>query len=167
MRVEVGEALLGLVDAGDVAGGHPPQRDKGAGELLEPLLPLAKQLRVGGAVDEGLERVGGFPNGQVEEDAVVIVGAEVGGVSRGGLQAPDEAGAAVGEGVDFIEPLDEASHERAVERGSHSGDVDLGHVVLGHFPSVAPDGGASQFEVYISWGNGGAQRLIGSHTLPI
>ena len=56
-----------------------------------------------GAIDVVLQRLDALPDREVEQDPVVVVRAQVGRVSGVGLQPPDEAFGAVGEGVDLRE----------------------------------------------------------------
>ena len=58
---------------------------------------------------------------------VGIYGALIGLV----LETPYEAGASVGQRVDGVELFHETSHQRVVERGEHTGDVDLRQMVRG------------------------------------
>src|SRR6266571_4972751 len=122
----------GLVRARKMALRHPPQGDVGAGEFFEPGLPLPQHLDVRTVVHVALQLLDRFPDRQVEQDTIVTVGTKVGGVAVGGLQTPDEAGAAVGERVDLLQPGDETRHHGILERRFHPGDVDLGDVQMGH-----------------------------------
>src|SRR6266705_1776769 len=132
VRLKMRETLFGLVHARHVASRHPPQGEVGAGEFFEPGLPLPQHLGMRAVVHVALQLFHRFPDRQVEQDAVVIVGTKVGGVALGGLQTPDEAGAAVGERVDLLQPGDETGHHGTLERPFHPGDVDLGDVQIGH-----------------------------------
>ena len=79
-----------------------------------------------------------LPHRQVEEDSVIVIRAEVRGVSFSCLEASDKARAPVGEGVDLIEPSYEASHHRTFERSFHPCNVHLGEVQLfRHFGSFS------------------------------
>src|SRR6266496_3378339 len=132
VRLEMRETLFGLVHARKTALRHPPQGDVGAGEFFEPGLPLPQHLDVRAVVHVALQLLDRFPDRQVEQDTIVTVGTKVGGVAVGGLQTPDEAGAAVGERVDLLQPGDETRHHGILERRFHPGDVDLGDVQMGH-----------------------------------
>src|SRR5712691_4673751 len=132
VHLEMRETLLGFVHARYVALRHPPQGEVGAGEFFEPGLPLPKHLGVRAVVHVALQLLHRFPDRQVEQDAVIIVGTKVGSVTLGGLQTPDKAWAAVGERVDLIQPGDETGHHGTLERSFHLGDVDLGDVQIGH-----------------------------------
>jgi len=81
MRIQMRKASFRLVNTGDVAHWHPPQRDICAGELFEPRLPLAKQLGMSCAINIVAECVDGLPNRHIDEDAVVIIRTKIGGVS--------------------------------------------------------------------------------------
>src|SRR3989442_3837565 len=132
VRLDMRETLFGLVHARKMALRHPPQGDVGAGEFFEPGLPLPQHLDVRAVVHVALQLLDRFPDRQVEQDTIVTVGTKVGGVAVGGLQTPDEAGAAVGERVDLLQPGDETGHHGTLERPFHPGDVDLGDVQIGH-----------------------------------
>src|SRR6266545_3193106 len=132
VRLEMRETLFGFVHARHVALRYPPQGEVGASEFFEPGLPLPQHLRVSAVVHVALQLLHRFPDRQVEQDAVITIGTKVGGVALGGLQAPDEAWAAVGERVDLLQPGDETRHHGTLERSFHPGDVDLGDVQMGH-----------------------------------
>src|SRR5580704_4128920 len=101
-------------------------------------MSLAEQLGVHGAIDVILQRFDRLPHRHVQENTVVVwVRPEVSGVACISLQAPDEAGSAVSERVDFLEPIHEAGHDRAVEWSFDTADVDLREMVLAH--DVTPD----------------------------
>ena len=110
----MGEPLLGFVDAGNVSGWNPPQRQIRSGELREPLVPLPQQFGVHGAIHVIPQRFDTFPYRHVHENAIVVVGAEIGRVSLGGLQAPYESRSAIGKRIEFVEARDEARHLRIV-----------------------------------------------------
>src|SRR5262245_58983080 len=81
VALEMGETLLRFLDAGNVADRNPPQRRIGSREFLEPVLALAQELGMSRAIDIMLERFDRFPNGQVDEDSIVVIGAHVGGIA--------------------------------------------------------------------------------------
>src|SRR5690348_824912 len=87
-----------------------------------------------GAVDVVLQGVNRCPDGHVHENAVVVIQPQVSrGASFACLQSPDEAGAAIREGIDFIQTCNEPGHQRIVERSLHPCDVDLRYMVAaGH-----------------------------------
>src|SRR5436305_364723 len=126
------EPLLRFLDRRNVSRRHPPQRQERAVELLEPRAPSLDQFRVSGAIDVTLQRLDVLPDREVEEDPVVVVRTEIRGVARFGLQPPDEAVTAVGQGVDLGETRDEPFHDWRIERCLHSGDIDLRKLVLRH-----------------------------------
>ncbi len=77
-------------------------------EIFEPGVALAQQLAVGRAVNIVLQGLDSFPNGHVQNQPVVVVGPQIGGIALRRLQPPDEAGSVVGEGVNFVQPADES-----------------------------------------------------------
>ena len=68
---------------------------------------------MGLAVDEGAQRLDRLPDRHVDDQAVVAEGADGGGVAVLGLEAPDEARARVGDGVDRREGRDEVGQAGA------------------------------------------------------
>jgi hypothetical protein len=98
-------ALLSFVNAGDVTGRHPPQRNEHAGKLLEPLLPLPKYFGMCRAIDVISERFDRFPHRHIQEYAIVmIVWPKVRCISFSRLETPYEPRAVIGKGVDFVQP---------------------------------------------------------------
>src|SRR5438445_4295146 len=63
--LQMGEALLRFVDARYVAARHPPQRDEGTAELLEPVAAPAEQFGVRGFVDIRPQRFDRFPDREI------------------------------------------------------------------------------------------------------
>ena len=55
---EVVEALVGLGDAGDVAGGHPPEHERRLAHVLEPFAAAAEDLDVVAVVGVLEQRLG-------------------------------------------------------------------------------------------------------------
>src|SRR3954453_801371 len=85
-------------------------------------------------LDEGRERVDRLPDRHVDDHAIVLVGAQGGGVALLGLQAPDEARRGVGHGVDRVEQRHELGHDRP----AGAADVELGDVEGGHsYPAMS------------------------------
>src|SRR2546430_885071 len=70
---------------------NPPQRDVHTGEILEPLLSLAKQFYVRCVIDEMSEVLDSFPYRHIHEDLIVVIRSKVCSVSFGGLKPPHEA----------------------------------------------------------------------------
>ena len=91
---------------------HPPQAHVGRGDPGHPLAPAAHHLQVAAGVDEVPERLDRLPDGHVDDQPVVVEGADRGGVAGLVLQPPDEAGRGVGEGVDRLEVGDELGQRR-------------------------------------------------------
>src|SRR5262249_54524265 len=121
--------LLPLIDRGNAPRLDPPKNQCGPGMRLEPLPSAAEHGDVLAAIDvlvEGLDR---FPNRHVEQDPLVVERANAGGIAIVSLEAPDEAGAPVGQRIDAVELRHETSHERIVESRSHAGDVGLSEVM--------------------------------------
>src|SRR5262245_30224972 len=112
-------------------GWHPPERDVSAAKFLEPLTPLSQQLSMSTAVHKLFEMIDGTPYGQVNEDAVILIRPQGGGIAFRRLQAPDKAGAVVGQSVDLVQARDESSHDGIVKRRIDSPDVDLCNVWMG------------------------------------
>src|SRR5579884_2382406 len=110
VQLEVRQALLGFVYAGSVTGRYPPKRDKGPGEFLEPLLSLPKQFAVSAPVDIVSERVNALPNRHVDENAVVFIRPNVGGIAVRGLEPPDKPRAPIRNCVDLVQPRYEPGH---------------------------------------------------------
>src|SRR3546814_7220602 len=98
---------------------------RSTGRLLEPLPALRHHLQVVGAIDIGEQRIEIFPDRHVDDEVGVVGHLEIGGVAAVTLQAPDEAGTPVGEGVDVVETRDEAGQTWIVERRQRALDVDL------------------------------------------
>src|SRR4029077_5087704 len=127
VSIEGGDALLRFVDTRPMPRVPPPEREIVAGESLEPLLALANELDVNGAINIIAECFDIFPDGHVHQDSIVVViGTEVGRVSLRSLKPPHEAGAAICKGIDFIQAVHEAGHARIVKRSFDAADVDWG-----------------------------------------
>ena len=91
--------------------------------------PLGDVTVMRGGVALAAPGVDALPHRHVDQDAVVIERSDVGGgAPRFVGKAPHEAGACVGEGVDFRELVHEVGHDRIVERRAHPRDIDLGYV---------------------------------------
>src|SRR5215470_12766510 len=95
---------------------YPPEGDKGTGKFLKPLVPLSQNLGVNRPINVMLEGLNCFPNGHVEQDAVIFIGPEVRCVALGGLQPPDKAWTTVSKCIQFVQPSHEPCHERIIER---------------------------------------------------
>src|SRR5262249_35285725 len=121
-----------FVNAWNVAYGHPPQSKVSGGKFFKPVVALPQQFCMNCAIHVVLKRFHRLPYRHVDEDAIVIVRAKISGVALGGLQAPHETRTAIGEGIDLIQPGDEASHDGIVERSLHASDVDLSNMKLRH-----------------------------------
>src|SRR3546814_17708714 len=65
------------------------------------------------------------PDRHVDDEVGVVGHLDIGGVAAVTLQAPDEAGTPVGQGVDVVETRDEAGQPWIVERRQGAPDVDL------------------------------------------
>ena len=115
MSIEICNAFLRLVNARNVAHRNPPQRDVHTGEILEPLLSLAKQFYVRCVIDEMSEVLDSFPYRHIHEDLIVVIRSKVCSVSFGGLKPPHEARIAVSERIDFIQPGHESRHHECDE----------------------------------------------------
>jgi hypothetical protein len=98
---------------------------------------LSKQFHVGRLVNVVPKHFDCLPDGHIEQDTVVLVGPEIRRISFGRLKAPDEAGALIGEGIDFVQSGNESLHQFVIKWRLDSTDVDLGYVVRGH-PIVSP-----------------------------
>src|SRR5439155_21946194 len=72
MLIEICQAFRCLVNARNMASGNPPQRGINARKLLEPLLPLPKQLSMSGMVNVASERFNRFPNRHIDQDPIVV-----------------------------------------------------------------------------------------------
>ena len=81
MSIEICNAFLRLVNARNVAHRNPPQRDVHTGEILEPLLSLAKQFYVRCVIDEMSEVLDSFPYRHIHEDLIVVIRSKVCSVS--------------------------------------------------------------------------------------
>jgi len=90
---------------------------------------------VRGVIDVLFQRINRLPRLHVDEDSVIIIRPEIGGVTCGGLKPPDKAGAGVSQGIDFIQPGDKSFHHGIFEWGFDPSDIDLGYVVCGHWIS--------------------------------
>src|SRR5271165_27464 len=106
--VEFGDCFS---DAGAMACGDPPENEKGIGHAFKPFATAAHDLYMGGAVHVLVERFDIAPDGHVDEQVGIVEGANRGGIALLGLQAPDEAGCALGQGVDALEVRGEVCHE--------------------------------------------------------
>lgn len=118
--------------------GHPPQREVEVCEAFEPLPAPGQHLEVVAAVGVLPQRLDRLPDRAVDQEQVVVVlGAQGSGVGPVVVhQAPDEAGSAIGEGVDLGKLCDEVGQLRTVERGEDPPDVDLGKVEVVHGVSM-------------------------------
>ena len=71
---------------------------------------------MGGRVDEGAQGFDRLPHGHVRDDELVIERVDRGRVAFGGLEAPDEPGARIGQAIDRIERRDELGDLRRLDR---------------------------------------------------
>ncbi len=126
---EMGQALLGVGHRREAAGGDPPQRHVGLGHGFEPEAALHHDVAVIGSQHEGPQRRQRLPDRQVDHDALVVEGADGGGVTGFGLQPPDEALGGVGPGVDGIQGGHETGQGRRVDGRLQAADVDLCQVI--------------------------------------
>ena len=68
-----------------------------------------------GVIDVLFQRINRLPRRHVDEDSVIIIRPEIGGVTCRGLKPPDKAGAGVSQGIDFIQPGDKSFHHGIFE----------------------------------------------------
>ena len=122
------ESLLGFIDRWNMARTDPPEREKILLHLLEPIATLPQQFPMRALIDVIFERFDRFPDGEIEEDAIVVLRTQIGRVALLSLQPPDESRTAIRERINFGETGHEALHDGSVEWSAHSGDVDLGNV---------------------------------------
>jgi hypothetical protein len=125
------QPLLGLADSWDVPGLDPPQRHKGALELLEPFAAAAHHGGMGALVDIRAQSVQRFPDRHVHNDEIVVERAQAGGIVALACKPPYKAGAALGQRIDLVELGHKIGHQRAFKRRAHARDIDLGEVVGG------------------------------------
>jgi long-subunit acyl-CoA synthetase (AMP-forming) len=136
VTLQMRQPLLGLVDARDVAGRNPPHGHVRTAEVLEPGATSAQKLGMRRPIDVVLQRLDRLPDRQIDENPIVLIRPQIGGVPFRRLQPPDKAGAVIREGVDLLEPRHEPFQDGGIERSFHAGDVDLGDVmVAGHVQS--------------------------------
>ncbi len=129
------EPLGRVLDARQRVAGDPPERGVGLGVTLEPGAPAAQHGKVRRVAEgEGLERVDGLPDGQVDDHVRVRERADRRGVAAFALQPPDEPGRGVRPRVDRLQRLDERGEPRVVEGGEQTGDVDLREPMPAHSP---------------------------------
>jgi hypothetical protein len=122
----------------NVTDGDPPEAVNGLIQLDEPLAAITKDANVVGAIDVIAQRFERIPHGHVDEHGGVIVVDDVRGVAGGGLQAPDEAGGAIGDGVNRFELVDEFGDPGIIDGSNQAAYVDLGEMVSGHEFWVLP-----------------------------
>ena len=85
-----------------------------------------------GTVGECAQEVDVLPHRHVDQDAIIVERAYVGGVARVSLQTPHEPWTSIGDGVDFLEPRDESRHHGILERCLDASDVHLREVHVSH-----------------------------------
>lgn len=132
MLLVVFHTFAAFGDGWDVAGGDPPETVDGLVQLDEPLGAVAKDADVVGAIDVVAERFERIPDGHIDEHCGIVVVDDIGGIAGRGLEAPDEAGGAVCEGVDRLKLIDEFSDLGVADRSNEPANVDLGEMKFGH-----------------------------------
>jgi hypothetical protein len=105
-------------------------------KVRHPGLLCAEHLGVRRAVNVVLQIFGGFPNGEVVKEVlwfkwgeIVFKNAECIRSCLRAVESPDEAGAAFGQLVHFINAGDELGHGGIAGSGSHAGDIYLSKVM--------------------------------------
>jgi hypothetical protein len=101
---------------------------------------------VAAAVDIGAQRRDVGPDRHVDRHQRVFERLQIGGVVAFALQAPDEAGRGLGQGVDRVEVVEEVLDHRMIDRRAQAADIDLGQFELrAHgIPSVFIEHGAAK-----------------------
>src|SRR5262245_11039725 len=145
VRFKVLEAFFRFNDCRNVSSRHPPQREDGFVERLEPLFPVAQRSYMRAAIDELLQRLKRFPHRQVDRHAVIVgIRPDGGGVAVFGLESPHESGSSIRERVDRIQLRAEPFNERVVDRRPQATDVDLREMKTGRRPRIGGDHRALQ-----------------------
>src|SRR6266508_1818640 len=83
-----------------LSGRDPPQGIIRTIEFLEPTLTVAQNSIMSVFVDKFTQGLKAFPDGQVDNDHVIIIDLHAGRIAAIGLKPPDKAGTIVGKRVD-------------------------------------------------------------------
>jgi hypothetical protein len=133
VSLQILQACLGFIDRWNMPRFYPPDRVIRFAKALEPGFTLPHHVGMRTAEDELPEVVRRFPNGQVHQYPVVVIGAQRCCIAFIGFQAPDETGTDFGERIDIVQPGDKTRHHRVIHRCQRTRDVDLGEMKLsGH-----------------------------------
>jgi len=139
VATEMLQGLDGLLDRGTMARTDPLQYRERLIQPLEPLPPVSHDLGVLSAIDERVQGFRRLPNGEVDEHAFVIEGPKGRGVPVLRLEAPDEAGCPIGQGIDLFETGDEPGQLRRVQGRDDASDIQLSKLVVRHGLNIARD----------------------------
>ena len=116
-------------------GRNPPQCVIGTVEFLKPASAAAHYRAVRALINILSKSFHALPHCQVDNDHVVIVDLDASRIAAFGLEPPDKAGSFLRQSIDRRQLRYEIRHDRIVNRREHSGNVDLGDVILSHFDS--------------------------------
>ena len=126
-RIDEVEPAFGLVGRRKGSSCQPPQR-RSARAFDEPLAPSPEEIAVDTAICKALERLEGFPQGEVDDHQRVVEDADVGGIAGVRLQPPEITRRAFSGTVHERKGINEIADPRIIDRMAQRGDVELGEV---------------------------------------
>src|SRR6185503_16477303 len=103
VNAQIFESLLRFLNARNVSGRHPPERECRLSRMMKPLLAVLPQFAMRALINVIAQMLDRFPHRKVEEYCFVLVRPEIGFVG-GQAGAPDEARTAVRQFVDLLDP---------------------------------------------------------------
>jgi hypothetical protein len=147
VRPQIFETFDAFCDGWKRSHRYPPQGNDDISHALEPLPPPTEVPGVIRPIDIVAERLDRLPDRHVDEDRVVLVRPDRGGVPVLGHQTPDKSGTLLRQRIDLVEGRHEFGDDRVIGRCPQAPDIDLGKVecprTLGHIESSSLSFGPS------------------------
>jgi hypothetical protein len=131
MMLQMFHARDSLLDAGPMAGRHPPQHDGWPFKMLKPIGAAAIEAFMDRLPDKALKCIYALPNGKIDDNTRVGIRARVSGIAAIIDIAPDEPGAAFGNAVHQCKIVREICHARIFNLVSNAADVQLCKMMIG------------------------------------